>query len=243
MSIGINSRSIDDLHPAVARGCREFIRRMNQAGFPHVGISATFRDNEHQNWLFAQGRTRPGSIVTHAQGGQSIHNFRLAFDFFRNIQGQAFNDRTPEERRFWDTAGQIWTKMGGVWGGNWTGFVDRPHCEYTGGLSLRDLQKGMRLPDNHRMPWENGTKGETDMEEREVRINGVSHMIPGVLINDRNLTGTRALAELLGADVTNDGSIAVIEAPWLRNNNTVNTKISEIADNLALVAEQLRRMA
>ena len=87
------------------------------------------------------------------------------------------------------------------------------------------------------------TEGEAYMEEREVRINGVSHMIPGVLINDRNLTGTRALAELLGADVTNDGSIAVIEAPWLRNNSAENTGISEIADNLTLLAEELRQMA
>jgi len=154
MNKGVNSRNIDDLHPAVARGCNEFIRRMNQSGFSNVGISATYRDTVHQNWLFAQGRTRPGNIVTNAAGGQSIHNFRLAFDFFRNIPGEAFNDSTQEERRFWDTAGKIWTEMGGVWGGSWSRFVDRPHCEYTGGLSLRELQKGKILPHDHKMLWE-----------------------------------------------------------------------------------------
>ncbi|MCL2841644.1 MAG: M15 family metallopeptidase, partial [Defluviitaleaceae bacterium] len=98
MSIGIDSRNIDDLHPAVARGCRAFINRMSEAGFPHVGISATYRDVENQNWLFGQGRPnevpygRAGTIVTNARGGQSIHNYRLAFDFFRNVSGQAFND-------------------------------------------------------------------------------------------------------------------------------------------------------
>jgi len=171
MSIGINSRNIDDLHPAVARGCREWLRRMAQAGFMSVGISATFRDNIHQDWLFAQGRTRPGNIVTNARGGQSIHNFRLAFDFFRNINGQAFADRTPEERRFWDTGGRIWREMGGVWGGDWQGFVDRPHCEFigrsgAGGLTLAQLQAGRRLPDDFKMPW----------EDEEMRINTINEV-------------------------------------------------------------------
>lgn len=165
--VGVNSRNIDDLHPTVARGCREFIRRMNEAGFPHIGISATYRDNTHQDWLHAQGRTRPGNIVTNARGGQSIHNYRLAFDFFRNIQGQAFNDRTLEERRFWDEAGLIWTKMGGMWGGNWQNFVDRPHCEYTGFLTLRDLQNGKRLPDNYTMPWEDEDMRIRDLNDVE----------------------------------------------------------------------------
>ncbi|MCL2840650.1 MAG: M15 family metallopeptidase, partial [Defluviitaleaceae bacterium] len=94
------------------------------------------------------------TIVTNARGGQSIHNYRLAFDFFRNVSGQAFNDSTPAERAFWNTAGRIWVEMGGVWGGNWTSFVDRPHCEFTGGLTLHDLQAGKQLPKDAKMPWE-----------------------------------------------------------------------------------------
>jgi hypothetical protein len=154
MSAGINSRNIDDLHPTVARGCREFIKRMAAAGYDRVGISSTLRDNVYQDWLFAQGRTRPGNIVTNARAGQSIHNYGLAFDFFRNVSGQAFNDRTPEERAFWDTGGRIWVEMGGVWGGNWTSFPDRPHCEFLGGLNLRGLQAGAKLPQDSKMPWE-----------------------------------------------------------------------------------------
>ena len=166
MSVGINSRNIDDLHPAVARGCREFIRRMNKAGFAHVGISSTYRDNVHQDWLFAQGRTRPGNIVTNARGGQSIHNYGLAFDFFLNIRGQEFNNP-----RFFDTGGKIWQEMGGVWGGAWRSFPDRPHCEYLGGLTLASLIAGVRLPDNWTMPWE--AKAE---EVSEMRYNTTNEM-------------------------------------------------------------------
>jgi len=146
---------------------------MNDAGFLHVGISATYRDRVHQDWLFAQGRTRPGNIVTNARGGSSIHNYRLAFDFFRNIRGQEFADRTPAERAFWDTAGRIWVEMGGVWGGNWRNFVDRPHCEFTGGLQLSDLQAGRRLPDDTQMLWELQSM---ESEVVEVRFNTISEI-------------------------------------------------------------------
>jgi peptidoglycan L-alanyl-D-glutamate endopeptidase CwlK len=139
---------------------------MARAGFIDVGISATYRDHAHQDWLFGQGRPsarphgRPGPIVTNARGGQSIHNYRLAFDFFRNVPGKAFADSTAEERAFWDTGGRLWREMGGTWGGSWRGFPDRPHCEFTGGpgaaggLSLAQLQSGQRLPEGALMPWE-----------------------------------------------------------------------------------------
>jgi len=174
MSIGINSRNIDDLHPTLARGCREFIRRMADAGYERVGISATFRDNAHQDWLFAQGRTRPGNIVTNARGGQSIHNFRLAFDFFQNIPGNAF---PPISDRFWQTGGQIWQEMGGVWGGSWRSFPDAPHCEYLGGLTLASLQSGTRLPDGRIMPWELKIDPNSTMKEEHImRYNTINEM-------------------------------------------------------------------
>lgn len=147
--MGINSRNISDLHPTLERACYEFIRRMDDNGFSHVGISSTYRDNVYQEHLFSKGRTRPGNIVTNARGGQSVHNYRLAFDFFQNIRGKEWNDNS-----FWNTGGNIWREMGGVWGGDWKHFVDRPHCEYTSGLSIKNLQNGNTLPFNAIMIWE-----------------------------------------------------------------------------------------
>lgn len=43
-----------------------------------------FRTYPEQMTLWAQGRTVPGKIVTHAKGGQSAHNFGLAIDFVRD---------------------------------------------------------------------------------------------------------------------------------------------------------------
>ena len=114
-----------------------------------AGISSTYRDNESQNALYAQGRTTSGNIVTNARGGQSVHNYRLAFDIFLNIKGKEYSDAS-----FFKTAGRIWEEMGGEWGGSWKGFVDTPHMQFTGGLSLSDLQKGKVLPADSVMPWE-----------------------------------------------------------------------------------------
>jgi len=122
---------------------------MGLAGYTAVGVSSTFRCNAYQDHLFAQGRTRSGSIVTNARGGQSIHNYRLAFDIFQNIRGREWN-----EPAFFATAGRIWREMGGVWGGDWASFVDRTHCEFTSVLTLADLQRGRQLPADARMSWE-----------------------------------------------------------------------------------------
>jgi peptidoglycan L-alanyl-D-glutamate endopeptidase CwlK len=145
----IDSRNIDDLHPAVARGCRELIRRMGLAGFTAVGVSSTFRDHARQNALFEQGRTSPGNIVTNARGGQSWHNWRLAFDIFQNIRRQEWNN--PQ---FFATAGEIWEEMGGEWGGRWTRFPDRPHMQMLFGATLAQMQAGHTIPPDAKMPWE-----------------------------------------------------------------------------------------
>ena len=154
-----NSRDPAMLHPTLQRGLAELRLRMYAEGYHHVGVSSTFRDKAYQDHLFAQGRTRPGNIVTNARGGQSIHNHlatlpgshdkaALAFDIFQNIRGREWE--TP----FFNTAGRIWQTMGGTWGGAWTNFVDRPHFEYTAGRTLRDIQNGFTLPQDHKMPWE-----------------------------------------------------------------------------------------
>ena len=180
-----NSRNISDLHPAVARGCNELIKRMNAAGYHAVGVSATYRCKTKQNHLFEQGRTRPGNIVTNARGGQSWHNWRLAFDIFQNIRGQEWNNP-----HFFETAGEIWEQMGGEWGGRWVRFRDKPHFQFTFGATITQMQQGHTIPLTAKMPWE--------LEEKEVNtmtFSTVNEMPewaqPGIqqLIDKRVLSG------------------------------------------------------
>lgn len=152
----IDSRDVNDLHPTVKRAAIELVRRMSEKGYS-VGFSSTYRDIERQNAIYAQGRTKPGSIITKAKGGQSMHNYKLAFDIYKNIKGQEWADSN-----FFKTAGQIWTEMGGQWGGNWTGFVDTPHFEFTNGLSLSQLQAGKSVAQDVLMKWESSKQNTKD---------------------------------------------------------------------------------
>lgn len=153
----IDSRDINDLHPTLQRGAKELISRMS--GTYSVGISSTYRCSNFQDYIYQQGRTRPGSIVTNARGGESIHNYRLAFDIYKNIPNQSYSDIN-----FFKKAGQIWIEMGGVWGGSWKDFVDMPHFEYTGGLTLKDLKAGKILPNDAKMKWEKEKKDNDNIE-------------------------------------------------------------------------------
>jgi peptidoglycan L-alanyl-D-glutamate endopeptidase CwlK len=86
-------------------------------------ISGT-RTYGEQNDLFAHGRTKPGPIVTRARGGQSNHNFGVAWDIgiFRN------GEYIPESQLY-NKAGAIGKAQGLEWGGDWESIQDTPHFQ------------------------------------------------------------------------------------------------------------------
>ena len=136
----INSRSLSDLNPKVAAMCSEFINRCKEKNID-ILITSTFRDAESQNALYAQGRTAPGKKVTNAKGGQSFHNWKVAFDFVPIVGGKACwnNDE------LWTKCGEIAEGVGLEWAGRWKTFKELAHCQYTGGLTLHDFQQGKTL--------------------------------------------------------------------------------------------------
>jgi peptidoglycan L-alanyl-D-glutamate endopeptidase CwlK len=136
----INSRKLEDLHPQVAELCSEFIKKCAEAGHK-VLITSTYRDAEFQNDLYAQGRTKPGKIVTKAKGGQSIHNWKCAFDF---VPLDAKGKADWNNSKAFEACGKIAKEVGLEWGGSWK-FKDMPHCQYTNGLTLADFQAGKTL--------------------------------------------------------------------------------------------------
>ena len=136
----INSRNISDLHPLVGQKCSNFIVECHKAGIDVI-ITSTFRDNASQDALYAQGRTEPGKKVTNAKGGQSFHNYRVAFDFVPVVNGKAaWNDANLFTR-----CGTIAENCGLEWAGRWKSFKEMAHCQYTQGLSLLDFKSGKTL--------------------------------------------------------------------------------------------------
>jgi peptidoglycan LD-endopeptidase CwlK len=212
----INSRNIDDLHPTLKRGVEEFDKRMKALNYS-VLITATFRDNDYQNSLYAQGRTKPGSIVTNAKGGQSMHNYRLAFDVCKNIRGEEFSDI-----KFFETAGRVWTEMGGEWGGSWVGFSDRPHMQFTNGVKDSEIFNGKKLDQNAKMKWENIIIKEPVIKEPpkednymvtklDLIKNGKSITTNNIFFNDKNYVELRDYEESYGNVVSYDAKTNKIE--------------------------------
>jgi len=115
--------------------------------FTHV-----LRTIQEQNDLFAQGRTKAGHIVTNAKGGQSIHNYGLAFDIVILLD----EDKNGTfEKAVWNgthfnTVVKYFKSKGYEWGGDWK-FKDAPHFQIKGynWQSLKaKLDKGQLIKDN-----------------------------------------------------------------------------------------------
>ena len=121
----LNSRDINLLRPDVAANCRKWLDRCKTAGLD-VLITNTVRDKEYQEYLYAQGRTRPGSIVTNGRT-PTFHSDKVgcAFDFCENIKGHEYDDPN-----FFKKAGMIAKEMGFSWGGDWKSFSDMPHIQW-----------------------------------------------------------------------------------------------------------------
>jgi len=107
-----------------------------------VLIYCTYRDNEQQNFLYAQGRTRKGRRITNAKGGQSEHNYRLAWDCV------PMNGGKPEwgNRRSYKLMGEIAATLDISWAGNWKGkFKETAHFSFRDGHSFDYFKKGGKL--------------------------------------------------------------------------------------------------
>lgn len=143
--IPIDSRSaavLKSLHPD-ARPWFEALYQVLQHVIPD-GWMAKFisghRGMAEQNALYAQGRTKPGPIVTNASFGYSNHNFGLAIDvgLFDNY------GRYITAPQYYRPLGPAGKKIGLKWGGDWKS-KDLPHFEVPHGLSMFELRELTRL--------------------------------------------------------------------------------------------------
>ena len=136
----INSRKLTDLHPRAMAKAKAFKRKCLNAGID-ILIYCTLRDNEQQNALYAQGRTKPGRKVTNAKGGQSLHNYGVAWDCVPMNGGKpAWGDKATYRKM-----GAIAESLGIVWAGNWKGFKETAHFQFVDGHSLSYFKKGGSL--------------------------------------------------------------------------------------------------
>lgn len=119
-------RDITKCHPRLQKLAEKLVEKGKKQGLI-IGIGECFRTVAEQNDLYAQGRTRSGSIVTNAPGSSysSHHQWGTAFDVYRNDGKGAYNDSDG----WFAKVGRIGQKLGLEWGGSWTSPVDKPHFQ------------------------------------------------------------------------------------------------------------------
>jgi phage tail protein X len=130
----LNRRRLAGLHPILATRAASLIELCAHSGIALL-ITQGIRTVAEQDALYAQGRSRPGKIVTWARGGQSYHNYGLAFDFVPlDALGKADWDvRHPA----WQRTAELGESVGLEWGGRWSPKKrDMPHFQYTCGHAI-----------------------------------------------------------------------------------------------------------
>lgn len=117
------------LEPSTREFVREVLARARAAGLA-PRLTSGRRSCAEQNRLYAQGRTAPGAIVTHARGCQSWHVAGRAVDVTLGASAPASE---------YAKIGAIGKELGGKWGGDFPGFPDLGHLEYHPGLRIEDV--------------------------------------------------------------------------------------------------------
>lgn len=140
----INSRDLKDLHPLVAERAQRMIDSCKAQGID-ILVTSTYRDNESQTALYAQGRTKPGSKVTNAKAGESMHNYRVAFDVVPLRDGKPVWGTAGLDLQLWKKVGQAGKDCGLEWAGDWLTLIEYPHFQYTAGLTIKDFQAGKTI--------------------------------------------------------------------------------------------------
>lgn len=143
-----DSRKLEDLLPCVRKRAIIAIARW-ESEIPGIKIivCATLRDKECQDALYQIGRRGIAGerVVTNAKGGDSFHQYCVAFDIFplrggKPILSSADGDEVSDP--IWQTIGRIGKEEGLEWAGEWPHFKEAPHFQYTGGLNLNELKSG-----------------------------------------------------------------------------------------------------
>lgn len=154
------------LHPYIRDEVKsriEFIENEKFSPYMAIRVVQGGRTFSYQDGLYQLGRTvknedgydpikKPlGNIITMSKGGQSIHNYWLAFDnailydkdqngTFESLSWDIVKDMDRDGEADWMEMVDAFEDMGYNWGGRWHGsLIDNPHFDKTKGLNWKQL--------------------------------------------------------------------------------------------------------
>ncbi len=158
-------RDITLCHPRLQVLAIKLIEECAKQGL-QIKIGETLRTTAEQDALYAQGRTKPGTIVTNAKGSSysSYHQWGVAFDIYRADGRGAYYDKDG----FFSKVGKIGVTLGLEWGGNWKSITDKPHFQLPyWGSSTSGIKKIYKTPEQFMKTWPS--------EEKKTIIAGWQH--------------------------------------------------------------------
>jgi len=135
------------LHPVFRQKIDDLLALLAEEQIP-FRLFEGFRSPERQQYLYAQGRSRPGLIVTKARPGASYHHqYGLAGDFVLFENGEWSWDTSGEKARYWQRLQEIGKTLGLE-----PLSFEMPHLQLAG-LRIADLAAG-RYPEGGDSSWQ-----------------------------------------------------------------------------------------
>ncbi len=123
---------LNELNPKTRLAVEYLQRACSAQGIP-IKIFETYRPQNRQDYLYAQGRTRSGNIVTWTKSSQ--HTKRNAVDIIHPTKLWDMPDS------YWRQLADIAKEIGFECGYFWTP-QDKPHFQLNAGVEPRDITKG-----------------------------------------------------------------------------------------------------
>ncbi|WP_107837991.1 M15 family metallopeptidase [Metasolibacillus meyeri] len=154
MSVETANRNITELLPIGQTACRLLFQECYKSGIRNIFVTETYRSQARQNYLYAQGRTRPGPIVTWTLS--SHHQSRLAWDIAVGPPNVLY------DASILNKVGVIARKLNITWGGDWVGSVDRVHFQIE---STWKIPSGYKLEGTVTIPTSSTSQIQFDKKE------------------------------------------------------------------------------
>lgn len=143
----ITLQRAETIHPTLRQELNEIIQEIGKrlTGRAIMRITSAYRTFEEQDGLYAQGRTKPGKVITMARGGQSFHNYGMAVDCCLIVDGKDLSWSLKDDYDGDKTADFmeivfVFKQHGWEWAGEWTTFKEYPHFQKSFGKSLPALK-------------------------------------------------------------------------------------------------------
>ncbi|UDK97181.1 M15 family metallopeptidase [Lysinibacillus sphaericus] len=168
MSVTTTCLDLGELLPVAQTACRLLFQQCYKAGIQNIFVTETYRSQARQNYLYAQGRTRPGKIVTWTL--KSNHTSRLAWDIAVAPPKHLYDVDTLTK------VGAIARKLGITLGGDWARRIDRPHFEVNRNWKM---PRGYKLEGLVIVPSNSKMKVQLIMEDKKEEIKVSQTWNPG----------------------------------------------------------------